>query len=131
MSDADAVIGGGQGYYVVNCKVNGATVSFDNKVVGVITRGTLTVPADTTGTPPRTYTVSMTGYLPYTSALTRVPAPGESINRYASLNPEPTASSTSTLTKSPLPVIGVGFEYCRCHCYQEGTFLVPAYSFFK
>lgn len=99
-----AVIGGGQGWYVVNCNVNGATVSFNNQIVGVITQGTLTVPVYTTGTPYQTYTVSMNGYLPYTAALTSVPAPGESISLYATLNPAPTASPTPLPTKSPLPL---------------------------
>jgi hypothetical protein len=100
-----AVIGGGQGWYVVNCNVNGATVSFDNQVVGVITQGTLTVPVYTTGTPYQTYTVSMNGYLPYTAALTSVPAPGQTVNLYATLNPAPTALPTPAPTKSPLPLV--------------------------
>jgi len=111
-----AVIGGGQGWYVVNCNVNGATVSFNNQVVGVITQGTLSVPVYTTGTPYQTYTVSMNGYLPYTAALTSVPAPGQTITLYATLNPAPTAPTTAapspTPTKSPLPLtlilIGLG-----------------------
>ena len=109
-----AVIGGGQGWYVVNCNVNGATVSFNNQVVGVITQGTLTVPVYTTGTPYTTYTVSMNGYLPYTATLTSVPAPGQSINLYATLNPTQTAIPPlpPTTAKSPLPlaliIIGLG-----------------------
>jgi hypothetical protein len=109
-----AVIGGGQGWYVVNCNVNGATVTFNNQVVGVITQGTLSVPVYTTGTPYQTYTVSMNGYLPYTAALTSVPAPGQSVNLYATLNPAPTAPPTAAPapTKSPLPLtlilIGLG-----------------------
>lgn len=103
-----AVIGGGQGWYVVNCNVNGATVSFDNQVVGVIIQGTLTVPVYTTGTPYQTYTVSMNGYLPYTATLTSVPAPGQSVQLYATLNPAPTAPPTAmptpVPTKSPLPL---------------------------
>ncbi|MDO9034417.1 MAG: hypothetical protein Q7U51_04355 [Methanoregula sp.] len=111
-----AVIGGGQGWYVVNCNVNGATVSFNNQVVGVITQGTLSVPVYTTGTPYQTYTVSMNGYLPYTAALNSVPAPGQTITLYATLNPAPTvpptAAPTTAPTKSPLPLalilIGLG-----------------------
>ena len=104
-----AVIGGGQGWYVVNCNVNGATVSFNNQVVGVITQGTLSVPVYTTGTPYQTYTVSMNGYLPYTAALTSVPAPGQTVNLYATLNLAPTVPPTAAPapapTKSPLPLI--------------------------
>lgn len=111
-----AVIGGSQGWYVVNCNVNGATVSFNNQVVGVITQGTLTVPVYTTGTPYTTYTVSMNGYLPYTATLTSVPAPGQSVTLYATLNPAPTAPPTAlptpAPTKSPLPLplilVGLG-----------------------
>ena len=109
-------IGGNQGWITVNCNVNGATVSFNNQVVGVITQGTLTVPVYTTGTPYQTYTVSMNGYLPYTAALTSVPAPGQTITLYATLNPAPTVPTTAapvpTPTKSPLPLtlilIGLG-----------------------
>lgn len=109
-----AVIGGGQGWYAVNCNVNGATVSFNNQVVGVITQGTLTVPVYTTGTPYTTYTVSMNGYLPYTASLTSVPAPGQTITLYATLNPAPTPAPT----KSPLPVflipLGLGIAGILC-----------------
>jgi hypothetical protein len=98
-----AVIGGNQGWYTVNCNVNGATVMFDNQVVGTITQGTLTVPVYTTGTPYQTYTVSMNGYLPYTASMPGVPAAGQTITLYATLNPAPTASPAPVPTKSPLP----------------------------
>jgi hypothetical protein len=91
---------GNQGWYVVNCNVNGATVSFNNQVVGVITQGTLTVPVYTTGKPYQTYTVSMNGYLLYTAALNSVPAPGQTVNLYATLNPAPTIPPTAAPTPS-------------------------------
>ena len=107
-----AVIGGSQGWYTVNCNVNGATVMFDNQVVGTITQGTLTVPIYTTGTPYKTYTVSMNGYLPYTAPMPSVPAAGQTVTLYATLNPAPATSPVPAPTKSPLPVwillIGVG-----------------------
>ncbi len=108
---APAVIGGGQGWYTVNCNVNGATVTFDNQVVGTITQGTLTVPVYTTGTPYQTYTVSMNGYIPYTASLTSVPAPGQTVALYATLNPAPTAVPTplpTTKSALPLPLILIG-----------------------
>jgi hypothetical protein len=103
-----AIIGGNQGWYTVNCNVNGATVMFDNQVVGTITQGTLTVPVYTTGTPYQTYTVSLNGYLPYTATIPGVPAAGQTITLYATLNPAPTASPAPAPTKSPLP-IGIAF----------------------
>jgi hypothetical protein len=91
-------IGGNQGWYTVNCNVNGATVMFDNTVVGTINQGSLTVPVYTTGTPYKTYTVSMNGYLPFTAPMPGVPAEGQTITLTATLNPAPVP------TKSPLPV---------------------------
>ena len=121
-----AVIGGGQGWYVVNCNVNGATVLFNNQVVGTITQGTLTVPVYTTGTPYTTYTVSMNGYLPYTAPLTSVPAPGQSINLYATLNPVQTAIPPlpPTTAKSPLPlaIILIGLGIAGTISIKRGRF---------
>jgi hypothetical protein len=107
-----AIIGGNQGWYTVSCNVNGATVMFDNQVVGTITQGTLTVPVYTTGTPYQTYTVSMNGYLPYTAPMPGVPGAGQTITLYATLNPAPTTVPVPAPTKSSLPVwislIGIG-----------------------
>ena len=51
----------------------------------------------------------MNGYLPYTATLNSVPAPGESVSLYATLNPAPTAPPTAlpapAPTKSPLPLV--------------------------
>jgi hypothetical protein len=95
-------IGGNQGWYTVSCNVNGATVMFDNTVVGTITQGSLTVPVYTTGTPYQTYTVSMPGYLPYTAPMPGVPAAGQTVTLYATLNAAPPTSAAPT--QSPLPV---------------------------
>lgn len=95
------IVGGDQGWYVVHCNVNGATVLFDNQVQGVIAQGTLTVPVYATGTPYRTYTVVMQGYSTYTSTLDQVPAKGQQVDLYATLNPLPPSPTT---TKSPVPV---------------------------
>ena len=95
-----AVIGGSQGWYQVNCNVNGAQVTFDNTVVGTITQGSLTVPVYVTGTPYKTYSVSMPGYVTFTSPVTTYPAAGETVQLYATLNPQP----TTTPTTKPSPV---------------------------
>ncbi len=110
-----AVIGGSQGWYQVNCNVNGAQVTFDNTVAGTITQGSLTVPVYVTGTPYRTYSVSMPGYVTYTSPVNAYPAAGETVQLYATLNPQPTTAPT---TKSPLPaaliIIGIGIAGILC-----------------
>ena len=110
-----ALIGGSQGWYQVNCNVNGAQVTFDNTVVGTITQGSLTVPVYVTGTPYKTYSVSMPGYVTYTSPITAYPAAGETIKLNATLNPQPTTAPT---TKSPLPstliIIGIGIAGLLC-----------------
>jgi hypothetical protein len=110
-----AVIGGSQGWYQVNCNVNGAQVTFDNTVVGTIAQGSLTVPVYVTGTPYKTYSVSMPGYVTFTSPVTTYPAAGETVQLYATLNPQPTPAPT---TKSPLPaaliIIGLGIAGILC-----------------
>ena len=110
-----AVIGGSQGWYQVNCNVNGAQVTFDNTVVGTIAQGSLTVPVYVTGTPYKTYSVSMPGYVTFTSPVTTYPAAGETVQMYATLNPQPTPAPT---TKSPLPaaliIIGLGIAGILC-----------------
>lgn len=92
------VIGGDIGWYTVHCNVDGAMVMFDNEVKGTINQGILSVQVYTTGTPYKTYTVSMNGYTPYTSAIDRYPAKGETVDLYATLNPAPTPIPT----KSPI-----------------------------
>jgi len=94
-------VGGDIGWYVVHCNVNGATVMFDNEVKGVISQGTLTVQVYTTGTPYKTYTVTMPGYSAFTGTIDQVPAKGQQVDLYATLNPVPPSPTT---TKSPVPV---------------------------
>jgi len=95
-----APIGGGQGWYQVNCNVDGAQVTFDNQVMGTITQGSLTVPVYVTGTPYQTYSVSAPGYVTYTSTLTQFPTAGQTVNLYATLNPQ--ATTVPTTTYAPL-----------------------------
>lgn len=96
-------IGGDQGWYAVHCNVNGATVMFDNDVKGVIANGVLTVPVYVTGTPYRTYSVTMTGYTPFTAAITQYPAKGETVDLYSTLNP----ATTTAPTQGPLGIATV------------------------
>lgn len=91
---AQQAIGGDQGWYAVHCNVNGAMVMFDNDMKGVIANGVLTVPVYVTGTPYKTYTVTMAGYTPFNAAITQYPAKGQTVDLYSTLNPEPTTAPT-------------------------------------
>jgi len=92
-SSAQPPIGGDNGWYAVNCNVNGADVYFDNEYQGTIEAGVLYVPVYTTGTPYKTFRVEKDGYTTYYGDVTSVPAKGEVFDLYATLNPvQPTAA---------------------------------------
>jgi hypothetical protein len=97
-----APIGGDKGWYTVYANVNGASVYFDNDFKGTITNGELNVEVYTTGTPYRTYRVSMTGYSDFTGQITEYPAQGDVVKLFATLQPvvqpTPTKSPVSILT---------------------------------
>lgn len=86
-------IGCDKGWIRVNCNVNGATVSFDDLSQGcTITGGSCDTQVGTTSTPFRTFTVQKPGYQLFTGSVTSWPSKGETVNLYATLNPEPTPS---------------------------------------
>jgi hypothetical protein len=86
-------IGCDKGWIRVNCNVNGATVSFDDLSAGcTITGGSCDTEVGTTSTPFRTFTVQKPGYQLFTGSVTSWPAKGETVNLYATLNPDPTPS---------------------------------------
>jgi hypothetical protein len=86
-------IGCDKGWIRVNCNVNGATVSFDDLSSGcTITGGSCDTEVGTTSTPFRTFSVQKPGYKLFTGPVTSWPAKGETVNLYATLNPEPTPS---------------------------------------
>jgi hypothetical protein len=86
-------LGCDKGWIRVNCNVNGATVSFDDLSSGcTITGGSCDTEVGTTSTPFRTFTVQKPGYQIFTGSVISWPAKGETVNLYATLNPEPTPS---------------------------------------
>ncbi len=109
---ASQPIGGDQGWYVVHCNIDGASVSFDGTPVGTITGGVLYVPAYTTGTPYQTYTVSKEGYTTATGPITGVPAKGQTLDLYATLNP------VAPTTVAP---IGGDIGWFTVHCNVDGA----------
>lgn len=86
-------LGCDKGWIRVNCNVNGATVSFDDLSSGcTISGGSCDTEVGTTSTPFRTFTVQKPGYQIFTGSVNSWPAKGETVNLYATLNPEPTPS---------------------------------------
>jgi len=108
----DAVIGGDQGWYVIHCNVYGADVYFDDKYVGTVQMGTLTVPVYTTGTPYKIIKVQKHGYAPYVNSITQVPDKGGTVDLYATLNPLPVTTQT---------VIGGDVGWYVVHCNIDGA----------
>lgn len=107
-------VGSGKGYYTVYCSVNGATVSFDGKVVGTIANGEYTQTVSTTGTAYSTYSVSKSGYYTYTDSISSVPSDGQTIYLYATLNPVTTAPTT-------IETMGGSTGYYTIHCGTNGA----------
>jgi hypothetical protein len=90
---ATPCLGCDKGWIRVNCNVNGATVSFDGLSSGcTIASGSCDTEVGTTTTPFRTFTVQKPGYQIFTGPVNAWPAKGETVNLYATLNPEPIPS---------------------------------------
>lgn len=108
-------IGGDMGWYVVHCNIDGATVLFDTSNKGEISQGSVYVPVYSTGTPYQTLTVKKEGYRTYTANINKVPAKGETIDLYATLNPEATAAVTTPV------VIGGDIGWYNVHANVDGA----------
>ena len=111
------LLGGDMGWYVVHCNVDGATVLFDSSNKGEISQGTVYVPVYSTGTPYRTLTVKKEGFSTYTAAIEDIPAKGETVDLYATLNP---AVTTAATTSSPA-LVGGDIGWYKIHCNVDGA----------
>jgi hypothetical protein len=88
-----APVGADKGWIRVNCNVNGAVVTFDASTAGcTIADGFCDTEVVTTGTPYKTFTVRKSGYRAVTGPVTSWPAKGQTVNLYATLNPDSTPS---------------------------------------
>jgi hypothetical protein len=85
-------IGGNPGWIAVHCNVDGAQVYFDTTYEGVISRGVLTVPVTSTGTPFTILTVRKPEYTTYTGLIPVMPGFGETIDMYTVLDVQTTMS---------------------------------------
>ena len=117
--------GGGKGWITVHCNQDGAAVFFNGVQKGTIAGGSFTSEVATTGTPYTTYSVSKTGYYTYSAAVPAMPADGQTIDLYATLNPVPTPTPTPTpTTTAPTPVptiIGGDQGWYAVHCNVDGA----------
>jgi hypothetical protein len=93
-AQTDQSTGGDMGWYVVHCNVYDSNVYFDDRFVGTILQGTLTVPALTTGSY-KILTVKKNGYTTFNQTISVLPGKGMSVDLYATLNPAPDTTPTS------------------------------------
>lgn len=84
-------IGGDQGWIVVHCNEDGASVSLDGEYKCTTGGGQCSIPVYSTGTPYTGFSVRKSGYTPdpYTGTIPRMPGMGETVDVYATLNPIP------------------------------------------
>jgi len=114
-------IGGDKGWFRVHCNVDGAQASLGNGAAGscTIAQGTCSIEVATTGTPVSSFTVTKSGYQTYTNTVTRMPAKGETVDLYATLNPVPVPSYGSIqVTSNPSGAVatldGGSWQYTPC-----------------
>ena len=85
---------GTPGWYIIHCNQNDAMVYFDGNYIGTITAGELSVSVPATGTHYSYLTVKKDGYYTATQPISEVPAAGETVNIYITLNPKPDQTSS-------------------------------------
>lgn len=110
-ASAQPPVGGDNGWYAVNCNVNGADVYFGDEYKGTIENGVFYVPVYTTGAPYKTFRVEKDGYATHYGDVTSVPSKGEVFDLYATLNP-PAAP--------PAPPIGGDVGWYAVHVNVDG-----------
>ena len=85
---------GNQGWYTIHCNQNDAKAYFDGNYIGTITAGELSVSVPASGTHYSHLTVEKDGYYTATQPLSEVPAAGETVNIFITLNPKPDQTSS-------------------------------------
>ena len=135
VSADSGTIGGDSGWYVIHCNVYGSNVYMDDKFVGTVQMGTLTILASTTGTPYKTIRVQKYGYSTFVDSITQVPGQGESVDIYATLNQLPVTTQTSVggdmgwyVVHSNIDGAHVQFDGSDKGDITQGVVYVPVYS---
>ena len=90
--------GSGKGWLMISTNVAGTSVAFNGISQGTIPGTEKSFEVSTTGTPYTYFTVSKAGYVPYEGSIARMPADGETIPLYATLNPVPTTTPVTSGT---------------------------------
>jgi hypothetical protein len=98
-------LGGGKGWIDTYGNIDGATVYFDGAPQGNIAGGILSVAVTPTATPVRTISVSKSGYTTWSGPLSSMPASGEHVQVYATINP--------ISTPTPVPPVQNGGIYAQ------------------
>jgi hypothetical protein len=98
-------LGGGKGWVDTYCNIDGATVYFDGAPQGNIAGGILSVAVTPTATPVRTVSISKSGFTSWSGPLSRMPASGEHVQVYATINP--------ISTPTPVPPVQNGAIYAQ------------------
>ncbi|MBN2733249.1 MAG: PEGA domain-containing protein [Methanomicrobiaceae archaeon] len=91
----------GIGWYNVNCNIDGASVYFDGKYMGVTTGGLLSVSWSTGTTPYSKVSVQKQGYVTATQSLPPAPSAGQTVNVYVTLQAEQTSGGQLTVNTNP------------------------------
>lgn len=112
---ATTLIGGDQGWFLVTCNADGASVYFDSAYKGTIANGQLSVPIYSTGTPYTNYRVEKSGYVTATGTMPAAPAKGQTVTIPVSLSPVVT---TVPATAEPA---GSGKGYLAFHTNVDGA----------
>jgi len=112
------VVGGGKGWIDTYCNIDGASVYFDGNYKGKIAGGVLSVAVSPTGTPVKNVQVTKSGYASWGETLYSMPADGQHVSVYATLNP---------VTTAPTPVHETGSIYAKSSpsgaaIYANGVF---------
>jgi hypothetical protein len=125
-----------QGWFVIHCNVYGAKVYIDDKYVGTIQQGPLSIQV-ATNVSYKTIRVQKIGYSTFTDAIASVPEKGESVDLYATLNAVAEANQTTSSTDKD-----VGWYVVHCNIdgatvlfdgtnrgeISQGLLYIPMYS---
>ena len=123
-----------QGWYVIHCDVYGANIYLDDKFIGTVPQGPMTVPVNISS-PYKKLTIKKTGYSTFVDTITKVPVKGDMVDLYATLRELPSTTQAA--------IIGdVGWYIVHCNVdgatvmfdatekgeISQGIVYVPVYS---
>jgi len=127
-------IGSNQGWYVIHCNVYGANIYLDDKFIGTVPEGALTVPVNITR-PYQKLTVKKSGYSTFIDSISKVPAEGDMVDLYATLRGLPSVTQAEIIgdvgwyiVHSNVDGATVMFDNTEKGEISQGMVYVPVYS---